>query len=260
MTATTPSPVRSPRRAGRPRARYWAVELIPQYLLGLATLVFFLTKFNAVRSAAESLQAVAVVTAVGIGWLAFSFLLMPWVVRKQWLRVVISSVVAVALAWVLFANAYQDKKVVERLAGLAPRTETTVTPATLDAAPVGTTAPPAPTTPTAPTGPVRVRSAEFRGIDHRAAGTASIIRRPDGGYVIGLEDIDIEPGPDYFVYIVPGNATRPGDGAIQLDKLRGNVGTQFYDVPAGTNPTDGEWTVLVWCRVFAVPIAAAVPV
>ena len=38
-----------------------------------------------------------------------------------------------------------------------------------------------------------------------------------------------------------------------------DVGTQFYDVPRDVNPTDAEWTVLVWCRVLAVPIAAAVP-
>jgi hypothetical protein len=244
---TTATPVRSPRRTGR----YWAIELIPQYLLGLATLGFVVTKFNAVRAAAESLQAVAVLTAVGVAWLAMSLLLMPWLVRRQWARVVISSLVALALAWVLFANAYHDKKVVERLAGLQPRTEQV----TLDAdTPTPTTIAPA-----APAAPVRVRSAEFRGINHRASGTASIIRRPDGTYVVGLEDIDFEPGPDYRVYVVPGNATKPGDGAIELDKLRGNVGTQFYDVPSGTDPTDGEWTVLVWCRVFAVPIAAAVP-
>jgi hypothetical protein len=248
-TATT---VRSARRT----PRYWVIELIPQYLLGLATLVFLVTKFNAVRSAAESLQAVAVLTAVGVVWLAFSLLLMPWIVRTQWLRVAISSVVACGLAFVLFANAYDDKKVVERLAGLEPRTGSVTldaaTPTTIaSAGSVVTTAPPAV--------PVRVRSGEFRGINHRAAGLASIIRQPDGRYVVGLEDIDIEPGPDYYVFIVPGNVTRPGDGAVELDKLRGNVGTQFYDVPSDTNPTDGEWTVLVWCRVFAVPIAAAVP-
>jgi hypothetical protein len=247
---TTATPVRSPRRTGR----FWAIELIPQLLLGLATVGFVVTKFNAVRSAAESLQAVAVLTGVGIAWLAFSLLLMPWLVRKQWVRVAISSVVALALAWVLFANAYHDTKVVEHLAGLQPRTEQ----GTLDAeTSTPTTVPLAPAL--APAAPVRVRAASFRGINHRASGTASIIRQPDGAFVVGLEDIDFEPGPDYRVYVVPGNATRPGDGAIELDKLRGNVGTQFYDVPSDTDPTDGEWTVLVWCRVFAVPIAAAVP-
>jgi hypothetical protein len=247
---TTATSVRSPRRTGR----WWAIELIPQYLLGLATLGFVATKLNAVRSAAESLQAVAILTAVGLAWLAFSFLVMPWLVRNQIARVVISSVVALALAWVLFANAYHDKKVVERLAGLESRNGS----ATLDAeTSTPTVVVPAPVP--APAAPVRLRSAQFRGINHRASGTASIIRQPNGSYVVGLEDIDFEPGPDYRVFVVPGNVTKPGDGAIELDKLRGNVGTQFYDVPNGTNPTDGEWTVLVWCRVFAVPIAAAVP-
>jgi hypothetical protein len=157
--------------------------------------------------------------------------------------------VAVGLAWVLFANAYDDKLVVERLAGLAPAAKSVTADAST----------PVTTLEVAPPVPVRVRSAAFRGINHRASGTASIIRQPDGAFIVGLEDIDIEPGPDYRVFVVPGNVTRPGDGAIELDELRGNLGTQFYDVPRDVDLTDGEWTVLVWCRVFAVPIAAAVP-
>jgi hypothetical protein len=230
------------------RSKYWSIELVPQVLLGIATLGFVATKLNAVRSAAGSLQAVVLLTAVGVAWLAFSLFLMPWVVRAQWARVAITGVVALALAWVLFANAYHDSKVVEHLPGLQPRSEQV----TLDAETSTATT-------VARASPVRVRAASFRGINHRASGTASIIRQPDGAYVVGLEDIDFEPGPDYRVYVVPGNVTKPADGAIELDKLRGNVGTQFYEVPAGTDPTDGEWTVLVWCRVFAVPIAAAVP-
>jgi electron transfer DM13 len=234
------------------RSRHRSVELVPQALLAVATFGFVVTKLNAVRSAAGSVRALALLAAIGVAWLAFSLLLMPWLVRTQWARVAISGVVALALAWVLFANAYHDTKVVERLAGLQPRTEQV----TLDAeASTPSAVAPVP----APTAPVRLRSAALRGINHRASGTASIIRQTDGSYVVGLEDIDIEPGPDYRVFVVPGNVTRPGDGAVELDKLRGNVGTQFYDVPRDVDPTDGQWTVLVWCRVFAVPIAAAVP-
>ena len=148
MTTTA---VRAPRRT----ARFWAVELIPQCVLGAATVGFVVTKFNAVRSAAESLQAVAILTAVGIGWLAFSFVVMPWLVRNQIVRVVLSSAVAIGLAWALYANAYDDKKVVERLAGLEARSSTTIAPAaTLDDATPGSTL--------APAVPVRVRSAAFR--------------------------------------------------------------------------------------------------
>lgn len=250
--------------AGRSPAgwRWWAIELIPQYLLGGAALFFALTKWNAVRSAMDSLQAVAINTAVLVVWLAFSLVLMPWLVKRQAIRVVIVSLAAIALAWVLFANAYRDTTVVETLRGLdAPAAAPAATPTTAPAAtPTTATAPAAtPTTAPPPAGPVRVRSGSLRGIDHRASGTASIIRNADGRYVVGLENIDIEPGPDYKVYVVPGNTESTGEGAVELDALRGNQGTQFYDVPASVAVGQGEWTVLVWCKRFAVPVAAAVP-
>ena len=86
-----------------------------------------------------------------------------------------------------------------------------------------------------------------------------IYRQPDGRYVIGLEDIDIQPGPDYDLYIVPGDNRQDTKGGIRLGDLRGNKGTQFYEVPAGVDLEAGPWTVLVWCQTFAVPVANATP-
>jgi hypothetical protein len=86
-----------------------------------------------------------------------------------------------------------------------------------------------------------------------------IYRQPDGRSVVGLEDIDIQPGPDYDLYVVPGADRKDTKGGIRLGDLRGNRGTQFYDVPAGVNLEDGPWTVLVWCQTFAVPVANATP-
>jgi hypothetical protein len=76
--------------------------------------------------------------------------------------------------------------------------------------------------------------------------------------VVGLVEIDVAPGPDYKLYVVPGAGhEEPGNGAVELGGLKGNQGTQFYPVPAGTDLSTGEWTVLIWCRAFEVPIANA---
>jgi hypothetical protein len=111
----------------------------------------------------------------------------------------------------------------------------------------------------APAGPERLRVGMFRGIDHRASGTVAVYRQPDGRYVVGLEDIDIQPGPDYDLYVVPGEGREDTKGGVRLGDLRGNRGTQFYEVPAGVNLEEGPWTVLVWCQTFAVPVAGATP-
>jgi hypothetical protein len=100
----------------------------------------------------------------------------------------------------------------------------------------------------------------FEGIDHRAEGTVAIYERDGGGYVVGLEQIDIQPGPDYDLYVVPGAARDDKDGGTKLDDLRGNKGTQYYEAPAGLDLSTGEWTVLVWCQTFGVPVAGATPV
>ena len=76
---------------------------------------------------------------------------------------------------------------------------------------------------------------------------------------MGLEDIDIQPGPDYDLYIVPGADRKDSKGGIRLGDLRGNKGTQFYEAPAGIDLENGPWTVLVWCQTFAVPVANATP-
>jgi hypothetical protein len=185
------------------------------------------------------------------GWLLLSLVLVPRLVENAWWDAAILGAVAVAAIVVLVVPTLRDTKVVEEFpAAVAEPT----TPSTTGR---GTTAPGAPstTTTTAPA-PVKISTGMLRGIDHDATGTASIYRRADGSAVVGLEDLEIEPGPDYRVLVVRGDdRTSPGDGS-ELDALRGNQGSQYYEVPAATDPGPG-WTVLVWCRAFGVPIANA---
>ena len=210
------------------RIKPW--ELLPEIVLALGLAIFALLERGVVISALRSPRAIALTALVAVAWIA-ARLLLARVRRFRILRTLLFAVAAVGvLAIVVFPN-YRNQRVVEALPTA-----------------VAATASPSPT-----------RSAMLVGIDHRAAGTATLYQTADGGHLVGLEDIDIQPGPDYDVYLVPGDDQRNPDAGIRLDDLRGNQGTQYYEVPGDTINSDGPWTVLVWCEIFDVPIANATP-
>jgi hypothetical protein len=93
---------------------------------------------------------------------------------------------------------------------------------------------------------------------HNGTGDAGIFRVEGGAHVLRLENLDIDNGPDLRLYLLPGaDQVSPGDGAVYLGELRGNVGNLTYDLPAEFVPAPGAWTVLVWCEAFAVEFVGA---
>jgi len=228
--------------SGRARAVAGGVrwyELAPEFALAVGLGVFAVTEPHAARSGLDSLKAITLMVVVTVAWLAartFTFA----VVGRRLVRALPFVVGAVAILKVVVLPAYDNHTVVETL--VAPP------PSSAADAPVPTAS-----------APVRIRTSMFTGIDHRATGTVNVYRRPEGGVVLGLEDFDIQPGPAYALYVVPGVERRDHDDGTRLARLRGNRGTQFYDVPASADLTSGEWTVLVWCETFDVPVAHATP-
>lgn len=173
-------------------------------------------------------------------------------VANSVVRAAVPAVVAVAVLGLIVLPYFRDETVVETLPSSAA--ELGLAAPVVETPPSTAVAQSAPTT-VAP-GPVRVSAGDLRGIDHRASGQAAVYRLADGTAFVRLEDIDVQNGPDYVLYLVPGADRRsPGPG-VALGQLKGNQGTQNYVVPAGID-LDAPHTVLIWCRAFAVPVANA---
>jgi len=211
---------------------------VPGIVLLVAFGVFAVTRWGPFESALTSGRALLVLAGIVTAWLVLARFVLPHLVRSPWLRAGLLAVIALAIVTVLVLPYYRNHEVIERF----PRAE----------AAAGAEVPRAERA----EAPLRRSTGELHGIDHDATGVASVYERADGTLVVGLEGIDVQNGPDYFVHVVPGSdRDSPHDG-VSLGELRGNQGTQYYEVPSGTL-VGPDWTVLIWCRTFGVPVANA---
>ena len=99
------------------------------------------------------------------------------------------------------------------------------------------------------TGPFKVAD------EGSASGTATLIKRAEGGRVLTLTKFAVNNGPDLRVYLVPGDGKDTGKH-IDLGGLKGNKGNQKYDVPGSADVAKYK-TVVIWCRAFSVAFARA---
>jgi hypothetical protein len=82
-------------------------------------------------------------------------------------------------------------------------------------------------------GPASLEGAFFS-IAHSTMGTARVVEPAAGERVLTLTGFRTDPGPDLYLYVAAGRT--PGeevDGATRLARLKGNVGNQQYELPAG---------------------------
>ena len=185
--------------------------------------------------------------AIGIGaaLVVLIFLVLPRLVKPRVLRWAIAAGLLLVAAWLTVLPVFFDKKVDERLLG-----------ATAGATPT-TTAPGLPTTTAPAAGPVKVTSGPLHGLaGHYGRGAASIYRLPDGSFFVRLEEIETPRAPAVYVYLVPRADQTGPEGNVDLGSLKGNQGSQNYVVPRTVDVSQYH-TVLLWCRRFTTPIAAA---
>lgn len=105
-------------------------------------------------------------------------------------------------------------------------------------------------------GPTALLAGEVEGADdfHHGSGTATLYELEDGSAVLRLEDFEVTNGPDLHVFLVPQEGTM--DQYVDLGSLKGNIGDQNYEIPAGVDVSKFD-TVIVYCVPFSVLFASA---
>jgi hypothetical protein len=145
----------------------------------------------------------------------------------------------------------------------APET-TTPGPATSGPGATGpgttTTASPEDTAPETTAVPIVLAEGSFVDRSHPTSGTALILGDGAGTRVLRLEGFQTDNGPDLFVYLSTAGPDDPAElfdeDFVDLGVLKGNVGDQNYEIPAGID-LDHYESVVIWCRRFKVAFGAA---
>ena len=112
--------------------------------------------------------------------------------------------------------------------------------------------------------PTVALTGQFRDADsfHKGSGTATVYDLGDGSAsILRLEEFRVTNGPDLRVLLayVPDPAGRnelAAGGYIELEKLKGNVGSQNYEIPESVDLSAVQ-SVVIYCRPFHVVFAVA---
>lgn len=103
-----------------------------------------------------------------------------------------------------------------------------------------------------------LREGTFVGADtviHKAEGTARMVRTNANEIIVRFEDdFKVSNGPDLYVWLTKDGNVK--NGYADLGKLKGNIGSQNYSIPADTDLSQYT-TVIIWCKAFSVLFGTA---
>ncbi len=110
--------------------------------------------------------------------------------------------------------------------------------------------------------PTAIKVGMFMGADsfHTGSGDALIYELPDGSYVLRFENFEVINGPDLHIILSgtanPASSSDVMAASVDLGPIKGNIGDQNYDIPAGTD-ISAIHSVVVYCQPFHVIFASA---
>jgi hypothetical protein len=181
--------------------------------------------------------------------------------RARWLwglgaALAVSAVVVAALVfqpWLLFIDVRVDDEIPAAV-------ETTPSPAGPSVEPAENVTP----TPEPPAGPATILTGSFVSHEHTTTGSVRVIEHADGTRQLAIEGLETTNGPDVHVWLSAGPVIEGFDGwftaagyaYVDLGPIKGNLGDQLYDIPAGVDLAAFP-TVDLWCVQFAVSFGAA---
>ena len=111
-------------------------------------------------------------------------------------------------------------------------------------------------------GSAQLATGAFKDADsiHKGSGTATLYRLADGRHVVRLESFEVTNGPDLRVLASahpdPTNGDEVHQGYRDLGALKGNVGSQNYELPADADAASFH-SVIIYCRTFSVIFSVA---
>jgi hypothetical protein len=94
---------------------------------------------------------------------------------------------------------------------------------------------------------------------HKGSGSATLYAGPNGGYLLRFEDFIVTNGPDLHVLLSTNPLPTHHDSLgtyLDLGQLKGNIGSQNYTLPAGSDVGQFK-SVVIYCLPFQVIFATA---
>jgi hypothetical protein len=110
--------------------------------------------------------------------------------------------------------------------------------------------------------PALIVQGQFQDADsfHQGSGAAAIYQLPTGSYVLRFENFEVTNGPDLHVLLAksaaPASQAELMEGYLELGSLKGNIGSQNYEIPAGTDLSEYN-SIVIYCMPFHVIFSTA---